>query len=183
MKPTPVTAAAIAVLLAVSATVFVWQQRAELPGSNRPDVNRREGSATGSESNSRKSMNDLPWLLKDPIRALHEMQEGGAQVEHGNTVADAPIEEALAKPPVEPSLFNVDDPPVGPHADQILTEQGMDAEELGDSEFMKQAPGSAIHSLSENAAHNEQIARGEARAEGRSIEPAEVDPDSHPPTN
>lgn len=161
------------VLLAIGATVSVWHQQAEQPSSSQLQANQREKGRP--ESFPRESSNALPVLLK----ALLEMKQRATQAERSNAIAEAPNGDTPASAPVEPTPLNVDEPPVGPHADQIITAQAMSDEELSDSE----APGSAIHKLSENAAHNQEIARGEARIKEQSIGPAEVDPDSHPPTN
>jgi hypothetical protein len=126
-------------------------------------------------------------LLEDPVRALFELY-ASTRGENSDTAARPPIEEAHAKPSVEPTIFNADIVATGPHADQILVDPNLldpEAEEaLFESEPLREALGSAVNAASEDAAHNEQILQGKtAKAEDPSIGPAQVDPESHPPTD
>lgn len=186
MKRSPVIVAAIGVVMVLGATVYVRRHRTEQPGSSKLEVTRK-GRATepGSYSDNR-SWHQVPLFFEDPMRALSEMyasQEEGSS----NAFAQVPLEDTLAKSPVEPSIFNVDVVAVGPHAYEITADRDMvDQQEdvgLTNSDSMNQPTGATVNAVSSDVAHNEQILQGKATAEDQSIGPKEVDPDSHPPTD
>jgi len=184
VKRSRIIVAAVAGSLVFGATIWVWRQRADLFGSSQRTATHQRGATKSESASAEEPGSQFPLLLKDPIRALLELN--GQQQEDGDTVVQAPIDDALA-PPVEPSIFNVDTVALGPRADQIVVDPSMldpaREEELTYSDSKDLAPTTAINAPSEDTAHNEQILQGKATTEDLSIGPKEVDPNTHPPTD
>jgi len=165
-------------------TVWVWRHRIEQRGARQAAVTHK-GGATRSESHSGdRSRNQVPLVLRDPIRALLEMYGTEGQ---SDSVAEASVEDLSAKTPDEPSIFNADVVAMGPHAFEIMADRDMvdpqEETEPANADSSHQPTSSTVNAVSEDAAHNEQIMQGMARAEDPSIGPKEVDPDTHPPTD
>lgn len=186
MKHGPVVVTAIGLLLVLGATTWILRHRMDQPDSSRREDD-HAGRSTGSESRSDdRSGNRVLALLKGPVGAWVEML-GTQQEGHGDTGAQAVIDDTQTEPPVEPSIFNVDAVAMGPHAYEITVDKSfldpLEEEEQTDSDSTNQAPGSAVSALSENAANNEQILQGRATTNDPTIGPKEVDPETHPPTD